>query len=88
MINIGNRIRSIFENASRGREKRKAERSLRITRIREKKKEIARDIAAGHNVGDFSLDPTDVTAIMKTIETGKGICIADLKKLYERYRGF
>ena len=87
MTSVGNHIRSFLEKLSRNEKTRDAERSLRLTRIREKKKEIARDLAGGHNVGDFHIDKTDLPMIMSVIEKGSGISMSELKDLYVKYRG-
>lgn len=87
MTSFSNRIKSLLEGLSRNEKTRDAQRSLRLTRIREKKKEIARDLATGHNVGDFNIDKTDLPLIMFIIQKGYGISMSNLKNLYVRYRG-
>jgi hypothetical protein len=87
MTSVGNHIKSFFERLSRNEKTRDAERSIRLSRIREKKKEIARDLASGHNVGDFNIDKTDLPLIMFIIQKGYGISMSNLKNLYVRYRG-
>lgn len=87
MTSVGNHMKSFFERLSRNEKTRDAQRNLRLTRIREKKKEIARDLATGHNVGDFNIDKTDLPLIMFIIQKGYGISMSNLKNLYIRYRG-
>lgn len=87
MTSVSNHIKSFLERLSRNKKTRDTERSLRLALIREKKKEIARDLASGHNVGDFHIDKTDVPMIMSVIERGGGISMTELKNLYIRYRG-
>lgn len=87
MTSFSNRIKSFLEGLSRNEKTRDAERSIRLSRIREKKKEIARDLAFGHNVGDFNIDKTDLPLIMFIIQKGYGISMSNLKNLYIRYRG-
>jgi hypothetical protein len=87
MTSLNRRIRFFIEGVSRKRKPRDTERSLRITRIREEKRSIAKDLAVGHNTGDFNLDKTDLSIVMFTILNGYGITFTALKILYEKYRG-
>jgi hypothetical protein len=87
MTSLNRRIRFFIEGVSRKRKPRDTERSLRITRIREEKRSIAKDLAVGHNTGDFNLDKTDLSIVMFTILNGYGITFTALKNLYEKYRG-
>ncbi len=87
MTSLINYIKLISEKSLRGNDKRCKERNLRILKIKQRKKEIAKDLAGGHNVGDFTLDPTDISVISRTIETGSGTSMYNLKELYEKYRG-
>lgn len=87
MTSLNRRIRFFIEGYSRKKKIRDAERSLRITTIREKKKGIARDLAAGHNTEDFSIDKTDLNIVMFISQNGYGITFTSLKNLYEKYRG-
>ena len=87
MTSLNRRIRFFIEGYSRKKKIRDAERSLRITKIREKKKGIARDLAAGHNTEDFSIDKTDLNIVMFISQNGYGITFTALKNLYEKYRG-
>tara|TARA_R110000868_G_scaffold177216_2_gene415524 strand:+ start:646 stop:912 length:267 start_codon:yes stop_codon:yes gene_type:complete len=87
MTSLNRRIRFFKEGFSRKKKIRDAQRGLRITRIREKKKGIARDLAAGHNTGDFNIDKTDLSLVMFIIQNGYGINFTALKNLYEKYRG-
>jgi hypothetical protein len=87
MTSLNRRIRFFFEGYSRKKKIRDAERSLRITTIREKKKCIARDLAAGHNTEDFNIDKTDLGIVKFISQNGYGITFTALKSLYEKYRG-
>ncbi len=87
MTSLNRRFRFFIEGVSRKKKPRDAERSLRLTRIREKKRSIARDLAVGHNTGDFNLDKTDLSIVMFIIQNGYGITFTALKNLYEKYRG-
>ena len=87
MTSLDRRIRFLSERFSRKKKIRDAQRSLRITRIREKKRTIARDLAIGHNTGDFNIDKTDLSIVMFIAQNGYGITFTALKNLYEKYRG-
>ncbi len=87
MTSLNRRIRFLSEGFSRKKKIRDAQRSLRITRIREKKRTIARDLAIGHNTGDFNIDKTDLSIVMFIAQNGYGITFTALKNLYEKYRG-
>jgi hypothetical protein len=87
MTSLNRRIRFLSEGFSRKKKIRDAERSLRITRIREEKRTIARDLAIGHNTGDFNIDKKDLSIVMFIAQNGYGITFTALKNLYEKYRG-
>ena len=87
MTSLNRRIRFLSEGFSRKKKIRDAQRSLRITKIREKKRTIARDLAIGHNTGDFNIDKTDLSIVMFIAQNGYGITFTALKNLYEKYRG-
>ena len=87
MISLTRRIKFFIECLSRKEETRDDERNLRLSLIREKKKGIARDLAVGHNTGDFDLDKKDLSIVMSIIRKGYGITFTELKTLYEKYRG-
>jgi hypothetical protein len=87
MTSLNRRIRFLSEGFSRKKKIRDAQRSLRITRIREEKRTIARDLAIGHNTGDFNIDKKDLSIVMFIAQNGYGITFTALKNLYEKYRG-
>lgn len=81
------RIKFFFEKFYVDSKSRKLQRGLRQTIINEKKKNIARDLAQGHNLKDFNIDSVDLPSIMKVIEKGKGLTTVELRNLYYKYRG-
>lgn len=87
MSSLSTRIKFLYEKFNRGSKTRKIQRDLRQTIIYENKRNLARDLAQGHNLKDFSIDSIDLPAIMKAIEKGKGSTTIELRNLYYKYRG-
>jgi hypothetical protein len=85
MTKVVLKIKAWFENFDRGK-KRKLERDLRLTIIRENKKQIATDIAVGHNVNDYTLDQVDILEVMKSMQ-GHAIPLERLLSIKKKYRG-
>jgi hypothetical protein len=85
MTKIVLRIKAWLENLDQGK-KRKINRDLRLATIRETKKQIALDLAVGHNVSDFNLDEKDILEVMKAME-GHPISFQRLLQIKKRYRG-
>jgi hypothetical protein len=85
MTKIVLRIKAWLENLDQGK-KRKINRDLRLATIRETKKQIALDLAVGHNVSDFNLDEKDILEVMKAME-GHPISFRRLLQIKKRYRG-
>lgn len=85
MTKIGLKVKAWFENFDRGK-KRELERNLRLTIIKENKKQIAIDLAVGHNVCDFTLDKVDILDVMKAME-GHPVPYERLMYIKKKYRG-
>jgi len=81
-----NRRRSLiwWNNLNGGKEDRDRKRSLRRTLIHEKKVGIIRDLALGHNIGDYNMDPPDLSIM---IRLGPHSTFEEIERLYEKYRG-
>jgi len=87
MSSLSIRIKFLFEKFNRDLKTRKLQRKIRQSIINENKKNLARDLAQGHNLKDFNIDPIDLPSIIKAIERGKGLTAVELRNLYFKYRG-
>jgi hypothetical protein len=73
-----------YETLKRKREDRDRMRISRRSVIQDLKTNIIRDLALGHNLGDFDMDPSDLSTM---IRLGPHSPLIEIEKLYEKYRG-
>lgn len=73
-----------WKNLNGGKELRDKQRSLRRSIIRETKIGIIRDLALGHNIGDYEMDSQDLSVMVRI---GPHSPFVDIERLYEKYRG-